>query len=600
MKKLISLALVMALGAGLVSCDAALDTPLAESKAETIETTESSASEEKNSEGKHEITSESYPLYMNNDPMGMDLKLYFLDGVKDLPYIESEDIHFLINDAVLGDEEAGISFSMEKDGSIVTYTRHNKDENAFDNDIPLTFDFDKKTIDFMDFDLFCKSPKSSTLLDMTSMNVFNEKGEPAVFKKVDRGSLDRYGDSLVLSLGDYGIDMIMQDGLYLVPLQTVNDFLIAAPCGANLFFNGKSLILTAKVSECEDLYYAGETGERSDALIEYGYNELCLMLDYLYGLKEPHEIKHFAELFHENGLEPVLKMTDTENADRAIYRMINDYLDDGHSQFTGYSYLSGKSDYKPPKGASEFRWGNHYERYLKAREKFYPDGIPGYEEVGNTAYITFDQFYMDDTDGEAYYKVEDPKDFSDENTIELIMKAHSMITRENSPIENVVIDLSCNLGGVADTAVFTLGWFLGEASIGMKNTMTGAMCSSTYRCDVNRDREFDEKDELGDRRLFCLTSPVSFSCGNLVPCIFKESNRVTLLGRTSGGGSCVVEPVSSAWGTSFQLSGIRRISFVMNGAFYDVDRGAEPDYSISTPEQYYDRKALTEYINSIY
>ena len=104
---------------------------------------------------------------------------------------------------------------------------------------------DKDTIDFMDFDLFCKSPGSSTLLDLTAMHVFNDKGEPAVFQKVDRGSYDRYGDSLVLPLGEYGIDMIMQDGLYLVPLQTINDFLITAPSGANLFFNCKNLILTA-------------------------------------------------------------------------------------------------------------------------------------------------------------------------------------------------------------------------------------------------------------------------------------------------------------------------------------------------------------------
>ena len=62
---------------------------------------------------------------------------------------------------------------------------------------------------------------------------------------------------------------------------------------------------------------------------------------------------------------------------------------------------------------------------------------------------------------ERYYEI-DTKDLSDENTIELIMKAHSMITRENSPIENVVIDLSCNHGGAADTAAFLLalrdGW----------------------------------------------------------------------------------------------------------------------------------------------
>jgi C-terminal processing protease CtpA/Prc len=103
-----------------------------------------------------------------------------------------------------------------------------------------------------------------------------------------------------------------------------------------------------------------------------------------------------------------------------------------------------------------------------------------------------------------------------------------------------------------------------------------------------------------DKKLFVLASPVSFSCGNLVPCALKESGKVTVLGRTSGGGSCVVLYTSSAWGTSFQLSGNRRISFIQNGAYYDVDRGATPDIVITSPEKFYDRAALTDYINSLY
>ncbi|MBQ3701837.1 MAG: hypothetical protein II885_03680 [Oscillospiraceae bacterium] len=102
------------------------------------------------------------------------------------------------------------------------------------------------------------------------------------------------------------------------------------------------------------------------------------------------------------------------------------------------------------------------------------------------------------------------------------------------------------------------------------------------------------------KNLFVLTSPVGFSCGNLVPCALKESGRVTVMGRTSGGGSCVVQKMSSAWGTSFQISGSHRISFIKNGAYYDVDRGAEPDIIITSPEKFYDRAALTDYINSLY
>lgn len=42
------------------------------------------------------------------------------------------------------------------------------------------------------------------------------------------------------------------------------------------------------------------------------------------------------------------------------------------------------------------------------------------------------------------------------------------------------------------------------------------------------------------------------------------------------------------------------MSFIKNGAYYDVDRGAEPDIIITSPEKFYDRAALTDYINSLY
>ena len=36
----------------------------------------------------HEITSGEFPLYNYSTSLGRDVKLYFLDGAADLPYIE--------------------------------------------------------------------------------------------------------------------------------------------------------------------------------------------------------------------------------------------------------------------------------------------------------------------------------------------------------------------------------------------------------------------------------------------------------------------------------------------------------------------------------
>ncbi len=552
------------------------------------------------SEDRHEITGSEYPLYVGSVNFG-SMPLYFLDGVTDLPYMEATNVHELI--ASLMNSPAGdFAYSMESEGSVFKLIRKNlKDPGAVDEGAYAAFDFDRDVITFSDHDLFCWKPGATTVLDTTAIPTFNAAGEPSILQKIDRGNLDRYGDPLVVRCGDYGIDLILQDGKYLIPLQTIVDFIFAPARGQNLFFNGQILYLAQTISLGDALYYAAPAGERSEALAQYGYRELCMMLDYFYGLKDAHKIESFDRLFRSAFFDRMLTDPSPVDADIALNLLINDYLDDGHSTWRASSYLAGSVDYSIPRGAAVSGIFEEMDRYKEARKKFYPDGIPGYEEIGNTAYITFDGFEVPSlADMEGYYLAQDVSAFSDTDVIGLIMKAHAQITRENSPVENVVLDLSCNGGGMNDVAAFVLGWLLGEVSISVENPMTGAMSTAVYRADVNRDRKFDEKDTVSDRNIFCLTSPCSFSNANMVACILKDTHRVTMMGRTSAGGSCEVQNASSAWGSSFTISSPRRSSFLKNGSFYDIDRGADPDYLISRPEKYYDRQALTDYINSLY
>ena len=567
--KLLCLVVMVALAATLVACGGA-----------------NAASSAK----KHEVANDTFPLYNGTEKSGTELKLYFLDGAKDLPYIDASDCLALLKETYHGT----VDFTMSTEGSVVTYSRANK---LYDTDVPLTIDFDKDVMHYADYNLFSMRADQSTMLDLTSIDVVNEAGDFKLLQKVGTGTLDRRGDVFEVNLGDYGIDLVNQDGLYLIPLQTVADILIAPTWLESLYFNGQCVIKADDISKCGDLYYSAPTGNRSDALAEFGYNELCMMLDTLYGLKEDHKIESFDQLFKETGFTEALKGPDSAEADKAVYRLITEYLDDVHSHWYGFSYLTGPIDYTAL-GTSRARVLAARERQEASRDKYYPDSIPGYEEVGNTAYVTFDAFTPPPS-ADYYYGVDDVAKLPDD-TISQIIKAHAQITREGSPIENVVLDMSDNGGGDATAAEFTISWFLGEGSIGMEDAMTGAQCVSSYRADVNLDGEFDEKDTLAGKKLFCLTSPVSFSSGNLVPCMLKESNVVTLLGRPSAGGACVIQPISSAWGTSFRISSPRRLSFMKNGSFYDIDRGADPDYVLTDPDSFYDRAALTEYINGLY
>ena len=47
------------------------------------------------------------------------------------------------------------------------------------------------------------------------------------------------------------------------------------------------------------------------------------------------------------------------------------------------------------------------------------------------------------------------------------------------------------------------------------------------------DHHFDETDTLTGKGLnfFCFTPPVSLSCGNLVPCVFKDSGKAAPIPR---------------------------------------------------------------------
>ena len=554
------------------------------------------------STGNHRVVMRTYTTYVGrgvDDYLDQEVPLYFIDGVDDLPYVAIEDwaaLLYFIN-TYNGDEDYGLS--IEYKGDVVTLER----ESGY----TLDFDFKNDKLIFEDYDAFIHNSNDTTLIDLVSENGTDERGNAELIWRDKQSSFDRYGDVLAVDLGAYGIHLIQLGEEYYIPLQTLNDFtLLNASSG--FVFNGQALFLVndgilfdmseGSYTELAELYYSAPTGQRSDALAEYSYNELCLVLDTFYGLKEAHGIKSFRELFWQIGYDEVLSGNDALDADNALKSVIDYYFDDLHSVFNEYSYLAGINPISSSTGIANRKFDEHWNAFSAARDAAYPDGWLQYEEVGNTAYITFDSFESNYS-GWAYYEAGTDDEALDDTPAQII-EAHKQITRPGSPIENVVLDLSNNTGGAVDAAVVVLSWFLGDAPFSVKNMATGAMSTSVYRADINLDHEYDERDTVADKKLYCLISPVSFSCGNLIPWALKSSQKVTLIGRTTGGGSCVVQPMTTAYGTVFQMSAAQRMSFLKNGSFYDIDQGVEPDYYIDDIANYYNRQALTDFINGLF
>ena len=549
----------------------------------------------------------TYPCYIGSLDNSVDATLAFLNGVDDLPYIDMEtwgSILYVVCAYALGKEDFDLIYEM--DGSTLVLTR----ENGYD----MTIDANEDTISFTDYNRFLSfDSEDSMLIEILSSSGYNENGESSLFQRNRKASFDRYGDAKTIYLADYGIDAFIVEDEFYLPLQTLNDIIFSPALSVSILFNGEGLYVANGDSFEGDgeygrndygvSYHSVEPHAISEELASFNYRELCLAFDTVYGLKEPHDIKNFSQTFWEIGFDEPLSSTNTADSDLAIHQFLNYYLDDQHSTYTSispYSEIDSLDAHAEiVSGTATHIMDKHMERYADAREKVMGENIMPYQEVGNTAYIMFDGFEMN-FDPEDYYAFGLDDDAPMPDTIGLVIYAHHQITRENSPIENVVIDLSNNTGGVADAAVFVLSWVLGESTISLKDSFTGAMSNGVYRADVNLDREFDAKDTLEDKNVFCLISPVSFSCGNLVPAALKASQVVTLLGTKSGGGSCVVQPMSSATGSLFNISGQRRLSFLKNGSFYDIDEGVDPDFAIMDIFHYYDREALTEYINNLF
>ena len=554
----------------------------------------------------YEITEKAYTFYDGaiDETLSEPFPLYFLNGVEDLPYVELEswmELLIFLNREWTNDPKYDLMFNAA--GKDAAYVR--------ENEYHMQFDFEEKTILFDDYNAFVHSSSEGSLLDLLSSSGFTEAGESELFQRNLAASYDRYGDLLKLNLADYHINMVMQDGKYYLPLQTMNDILISPVLRATILFNGECLMIINKncfgtvrngLTELGKLYYQAKGSGRSPELAEFGYYELCFVLDNLYGLKEPHEITSFDQFFWQMGFDDEFKKMSAADADDLLYKFIDFYLDDLHSDFIAYSYLTGEKQVEWAVGPATRKLDEAVEMYSDARtaaDPFYKDTQNPivYEEFGNTAYIIFDKFT--NSTASVYYNAVANHEDLPMDTIGLIIYAHTRIYRQDSPIENVVIDLSNNTGGSVDAAIFLMGWILGDAPFSVKDTFTGALSTASYRADVNLDRQFDSRDVVDDKNIFVLISPVSFSCGNLVPAALKSSNKVTLIGRTTGGGSCVVQPLSTAWGTFFQISGPQRMSFLKNGSFYDIDTGVAPDFTLITPDRFYDKKKLTDYLNGL-
>ena len=567
------------------------------------------------------------------EPVESEMTLYFVNG-SDIPYVKlSEHMVFLrrlFSDMDKGDIEFVITASEQLPHlfSVTRADNHsfmvlNTEEdsvilsgNNFLNDADVTALV--TVIDLPEPEEYDVAALLEKAMEMKASGQYtDEEIQAAILPKEDDGapkmftpsgkSFNQFGEMAKIPLADYSIDLIASEGECYIPMQTLSDLLLSLQY-ILLVFNGEEVICTSYGTDFVSQMYKAAPQDMSPAFAQFNYNEVMLLLDTYYGLKDEHHISSFRDMvLYNSDLVSIIANTDPKAFDSTLAALLMTYLDDGHSGFLSSSWRSGEMDAVSKLslltsfGRSSRAKIHMKTRFTDTRKAFYPDGVPGYMEIGDTAFITFDSFSMKHDDVKEYYQLESIDPIQD--TFQLIAYANQQIRQENSPVKNIVIDLSLNGGGNAAAATFVISWFCGEAVLSLRDTLTGSETIAGYYADVNLDGkskgEAEDTVSVGDYNLYCLISGNSFSCGNLVPAAFKASGDVTLLGQRSGGGSCVVLPCTSASGSVFAISGPKQLATVLNGSFYNIDEGIDPDFVLSRPESFYDRPALVEYIHTL-
>lgn len=530
------------------------------------------------------------------------IPLGFMDGDTDIPYI-----------VIDGDNLKSL---LEDDFTVSDVNESTKAVTVTKNSQQMVFDLVTRTCSFTNYDEFFKN----SLVYM----------DPAACNSVDYMKITDYaniaGQPVVLDWSTQDIKaVICKDGdeyCFAIPLQFFNDIFMA-PNQTYFIYNGTYLYSSAHLSykDLRDEYYskAVKKSVRSQTLAEFCYNELCLNLDLNYGLKSLHGIDaypNFDTWFACLGIKNRLMSTDPATFADALHDVCDFYFGDGHSNYMYNSYYLG-GDVKISGTMTSYQSKNYDANtllYNTARAKNYGGNveeadIPAYEisSDGKTAIVRFDYFtlngYKKDyikehkiDDGYLAEYVDDLEDLYD--TIALIHTVNDKIQNDSS-IENVVLDLSCNGGGANHSAAVVLAWMLGECNFYFTNPISGAKWYATYKVDVNCDGTYDASDTVKSKNLFCIISPLSFSCGNMVPAMLKASDRVTILGAASSGGTSCVQPSAAADGTVFRMSSKYVMSAEKNGSTYDLDQGVEPHYYINIPENFYKKDTIASLVTKI-
>ncbi len=418
-------------------------------------------------------------------------------------------------------------------------------------------------------------------------------------------------------LSRYGIDIILYADTVYVPLQTFLDIFMNNN-GLSFAYNGKDLYevssfgssLVGNVSNTDSLEYRFYTtspwykqSTRESHLAQFTYDEFCFSMDNFYGLKEFRGISSFNDYFVTNGYESDLKSTNSATYELAMARFVGAWMYEGHAGFTRVSpYTQSNSNvndtYQSYKRDNpRYSLTTNYNALSQLRTSA-GKGV-GVSFSGTTAIITFDKF-MKKPIGNQLSPDQYNYEVWNNNDSEMFFRKAFAEIGTHSGINNVVIDITLNGGGMLDAIPWLEGYLTDDPFTLIRTKLTGEISEVHYRVDLNKNGTKGEDADTYKNKynFFLMTSNYSFSCGNAFPTFVKIGNMAKIIGETSGGGACAVSSMVTASGTVLRSSSIFQMGYYVGNEFVLNENGIEPDYTFSR-SNFYNDEAINTFVNSL-
>ena len=373
-------------------------------------------------------------------------------------------------------------------------------------------------------------------------------------------------------------------------------------------------------------------------LSQYNYNILRFLFDNIYGLKEIKQYASADAYFTSLGVKEGLQSTNVSQYNEAVAKLIG-AVDDGHSQYKSLSVFTSLDNFldlaslnKKYQGQRVKALGDKYAAAAKARVDKMRETNPGAPDDPNfyhgmklssdknTIVLTFDSFMHNDPEIKNI-KEQYPEGIgSSESTyqdLNYIVRGRYVVStpegmsaafasldrlNKDGATKNVVIDLTCNGGGQISTLAYIAAFFTADPTYALTDPRTKQVFEYHYKVDLNGDGVYGGAGDTyqGKYNFYFLTSGFSFSCGNALPGMGKDSG-AKIIGERSGGGTSPVGIYFDALGSVINLSNYRLMSYKgTDGKYMQNDAGIPLDHEFPLQNgNWYDADAINAFIKTL-